>query len=134
MAIWDDNEDSEWEKYQKSVQKQKQPENVQECTPQEESKSDQKEASLFQMLKESFRKKREKPEVPPEMCPWCGKQMYQGYLWGPEHGIEWLNEKSLFPSGDLISDEGFSCNFKIAFYCKNCQKITLNVQETSIHI
>lgn len=92
-----------------------------------------------------FRKKSEdpwdqKPEkqqtVTPEVCPWCGREMRQGYLDAVRGGdIWWVTEKPGLKSGLLgedpntsllVSDEGAFYTYKMAWYCGSCKKMTLD--------
>ena len=84
--------------------------------------------------------KREKLRLPPEKCPWCGKDMEQGFLMG-DRGVYWYrgtpNKKiSLFgafgaPSEDTIrvDMEGFLTTYHTAWYCPDCKKMTVDAAD-----
>ncbi len=82
--------------------------------------------------KASFQKE-EEPEGPPETCSWCGKEMEKGYIVGGRDSVRWRREKPGFMSGLLddsvrVDDEGgFFHAYKTAWYCRDCQKMTLTL-------
>lgn len=81
--------------------------------------------------------KREKLRLPPEKCPWCGKDMEQGFLMGGR-GVFWYRgtpniRKSLFgaPNEDTIrvDTEGFLNTYHTAWYCPDCKKMTVDAAD-----
>lgn len=76
--------------------------------------------------------------MPPEKCPWCGKEMDKGYLISGKGGsyIEWTTKKpkpfwgTAF-SGEtplVVSDEGDMVTYKTCWYCRDCCKMTMEVK------
>lgn len=134
MAFWNRDEDSEWEQYQKSAKKQEQPTDFEDSS---ESEPAEKGEPILQHLKNVFfnhenPEEPEEPAGPPVLCPWCGKEMEKGYLKSRQYGIEWVKKKTFFIAcSEEICDEGFFGNYKSAYYCRNCCKMTLDVVLTS---
>ena len=96
--------------------------------------------------KAEAREKEEAKCLPSEKCPWCGKDMEQGYLIGGR-GIYWYSgiptAKALTKAGWLgprlndafrIDDEGdfFTSVYKTAWLCKACKKVAFNMPEEDI--
>ena len=84
------------------------------------------------------RKAKEKAKsLPPEPCPWCGKDMEQGYMMGGR-GITWysgvLTTKAAW-IGDFskehfdLADEGAFTKYKTVWLCRECKKMVLDMPE-----
>jgi len=74
--------------------------------------------------------------MPPEKCPWCGKDMEKGYLTGGRggHVVEWSTQKPgvLFGTAFheetvVVTDEGGMTSYKTCWYCRDCSKMTLEI-------
>lgn len=85
--------------------------------------------------KAAAREKEEAKRLPPEPCPWCGKDMEQGYLTGGRDGVRWrpgIFKFDLFRAldGDAVDvlDEGgaFSC-YKTVWLCRECGKMVFDI-------
>ena len=81
--------------------------------------------------------KREKLRLPPEKCPWCGKDMEQGFLMGGR-GIVWYRGipagKALWirPGNEdiiRVDTEGFWTTYHTAWYCPDCKKMTIDAAD-----
>ena len=81
--------------------------------------------------------KREKLRLPPEKCPWCGKDMEQGFLMGGR-GVVWYRgiptgkARWLSPGGENImrvDTEGFLTTYHTAWYCPDCKKMTIDAAD-----
>ena len=77
------------------------------------------------------------PEVPPQMCPWCGKDMEQGFLMGGR-GVAWHRgiptgkARWLSPGRENImrvDTEGFLTTYHTAWYCPDCKKMTIDAAD-----
>lgn len=74
--------------------------------------------------------------LPPEKCPWCGKEMEQGYMVGGRDTTHWypgvLTTKAAWLGGpreerlDLL-DEGHFINYKTVWLCRECKKMTFDM-------
>lgn len=123
MAFWNQDDEGEWEKYQKSKGKEaEEPEEkktpsvseefheyfktARQAQSPESGEAEQpgEKASPFQTFLSRFRgnEKPEEPEGPPEKCPWCGADMVKGYLSG-EQGIYWSKKKPGFLDSGIFS-------------------------------
>ena len=82
-------------------------------------------------MRAEWQEKREKLRLPPEKCPWCGKDMLGGYLYTGRDAIVWARKRPGFLSVDKerlrIDDEGgvFS-SYKTAWRCESCEKLVLD--------
>ena len=95
--------------------------------------------SLKAWNEERKAKEKEKAKsLPPEPCPWCGKDMEQGFLFGGRDGVRWhpgvykyeflrrLDSRGL----DLL-DEGsiWSGLYKTTWLCRDCKKAVFTIPE-----
>lgn len=72
--------------------------------------------------------------LPPELCPWCGKSMAQGYIsgssqiwWAP--GSPSLKSKLIGANRKTclrVDDEGSFYTYKTTWYCQSCEKMVLS--------
>ena len=67
-------------------------------------------------------------------CPYCGKEMEQGYIKSP-HQIFWSKDKDLGPQGESsikLSGKfwhGFFDGFSVeSYYCPDCKKIITSIE------
>jgi len=73
--------------------------------------------------------------MPPEICPWCGKEMEKGYLTGYRGGhAEWSTKKPGVLFGNafaeesiVVTDEGDMTSYKTCWYCRDCSRMTMEV-------
>ena len=88
--------------------------------------------------KAASKEKEEAKWLPPEKCPWCGKEMEQGFITGGRDGVRWhpgIHKFEFFRdldgnSFDILSDGGaFSGYYKTAWLCRECGKMVLDVPE-----
>lgn len=99
--------------------------------------------SLKQWNEERKAKAKEKEEakhLPPEKCPWCGKDMEQGFLVGGRDSTRWypgIYKTDLLRglSGEAIDvlDEGsiWSGLYKTVWLCRECKKAVFHMPEPS---
>lgn len=87
--------------------------------------------------KAKAKEKEEAKRLPPEKCPWCGKEMEQGFVTGGRDAVRWHPGIYKFDpfrglSGeaiDLLDDgSGLTC-YKITWLCRDCKKMVLNMPE-----
>lgn len=84
--------------------------------------------------KASAKEKEEARRLPPEKCPWCGKDMEQGYLQGGRDSIRW--HRGIFKSSLFVraNDESFRvddeevmlASYKTTWFCPDCKKMVFN--------
>lgn len=88
--------------------------------------------------KAKAKEKAEAKRLPPEKCPWCGKDMEQGFLAGGRDGVRWhpgiykyeflrrLDSRGL----DLL-DEGsiWSGLYKTTWLCRDCKKAVFRMPD-----
>ena len=88
-------------------------------------------------LQAQRQEKREKLRLPPEKCPWCGKEMEQGFLMGGR-GVFWYRGiptgKALwFSPGNenimRVDTKGFFSSYHVAWYCPDCKKMTIDAAD-----
>ncbi|MET0017711.1 PF20097 family protein [Oscillibacter sp.] len=151
MAFWNQDDEGEWEKYQKSKEKESQ-EPEEKKTPSvseefheyfktarqaqspESGEAEQpgEKASPFQTFLSRFRgdEKPEEPEGPPEKCPWCGGDMVKGYLQGGRDSVYWRPDMPKFLTIPSVSvsmlNEGKLYSYKTVWHCEKCHKMVLD--------
>jgi hypothetical protein len=156
MAFWNRDDESEWEKYQKSKGKTDwQPEEgktppasdefrsyfktVRQAQSPESGEAGQpgeKDSPLQTFLSRFQGEKPKEPEGPPEKCPWCGGDMIKGYLTGRE-GIYWSKKKPGFLDGGIFSNTvripvyeetkfGSLTGYITVWHCQKCHKMVLD--------
>lgn len=88
-------------------------------------------------MQKERQEKRKKLELPPEKCPWCGKDMEQGFLMG-SRGVFWYRGipagKTLWLSPGRenimrVDTEGFLTTYHTAWYCPACKKMTIDASD-----
>ena len=85
------------------------------------------------------KEKEEAKRLPPEKCPWCGKDMEQGFITGGRDGVHWYSgiyKASLFRSLDGadridLLDEGgiWSGLYKTVWLCRECKKAVFTMPD-----
>ena len=150
MGFWNQDDEGEWEKYQKSKEKESQEreekktpsasdefrayfKTVRQAQSPESGEAEQpgEKASPLQTFLSRFRgEKSEEPEGPPEKCPWCGGDMVKGYLRGGRDGARWYLEKPKFltiptMSVDMLNEGGLE-TYKTTWHCQKCHKMVLD--------
>lgn len=90
--------------------------------------------------KAAAKEKEQSKRLPPEPCPWCGKDMEQGFLTGGRDLVGWYPGiprfdpfRSLSDGGGFaILDEGapFSGYHKTAWLCRECGKLVFSIPES----
>ena len=102
---------------------------------------DEEPESLVGSIREWAEKKRsaEKSQLtlPPEKCPWCGKEMETGYIMG--QGVWWAPgrpcalEKWAGASGAVgavqVDTEGGLFPYRTAWVCRDCRKMALELPD-----
>ncbi|MDD6408749.1 MAG: PF20097 family protein [Oscillibacter sp.] len=88
-------------------------------------------------MQKERQEKRKKLELPPEKCPWCGKDMEQGFLMG-SRGVFWYRGipagKALWLSPGRenimrVDTEGDILHYHTAWYCPACKKMTIDASD-----
>ena len=74
---------------------------------------------------------------PREVCPWCRKEMERGCLAGSK-GVYWFPGRytasaawlgpGVFKESLRVDDEGGFFTYKTAWYCRDCQKLTIDAK------
>lgn len=84
--------------------------------------------------KEKKASERDRLVLPPELCPWCGGEMEQGYLTGgrgvfwnrgvPDTKSKWLGAGA----GNVlqVDDDGVFFTYKTAWHCPSCEKMVFS--------
>lgn len=134
MAFWKKSEDPwDWEPGKKRPE----PQPAESQEPRENPLD-----SLKQWNEDRKAKAREKEEakrLPPEKCPWCGKDMEQGFLATGRDPVRWYPGVYKFEffrglDGDAIDvcNEGgaFSGYYKITWLCRECGKMIFDIPES----
>lgn len=98
--------------------------------------------SLKAWNEERRAKAKEKEEakwLPPEPCPWCGKDMEQGFLLGGRDGVRWypgIYKTDLLRGLDStnkidVLDEGglWSGLYKTTWLCRDCKKAVFTMPD-----
>lgn len=79
---------------------------------------------------------------PAEKCPWCGKDMERGYISGSRYGVIWTPGRMTTRAAWLgppkearerqlrLDDEGDLYSWKTVWYCRDCEKMTLDAAGT----
>ena len=89
--------------------------------------------------KAKAKEKEEAKWLPPEKCPWCGKEMEQGFLVGGRDGTHWypgIHKADLFRGLDStgridLLDEGgiWSGLYKTVWLCRDCKKAVFTMPD-----
>ena len=91
--------------------------------------------------KAKAKEKEEAKRLPPEPCPWCGKEMEQGFLVGGRGGAHWYSGiykadplRGLDIAGGIdLLDEGsiWSGLYKTTWLCRDCKKAVFHMPDPS---
>ena len=93
--------------------------------------------SWNEQRKAAAKEKEEARRLPPEKCPWCGKDMEQGYLQGGRDAVHWhrgIVKSSRFARANTecfqVDDEYIPfMRYKTTWFCSDCKKIVFNAPE-----
>ena len=102
---------------------------------------DKEPESLLDSVRDWAEKKRsaEKNQLtlPPEKCPWCGREMEQGFLSGgrgvywtrgvPDTKTKWLGAGA--ENQMRVDEEGALFTYRTAWVCRDCGKMVLNLPD-----
>lgn len=89
-------------------------------------------------MREQRKEKQEKLRLPPEKCPWCGKDMEQGFLSGVKGGVFWQRGvptgKALWLGAGSentirVDTEGILSTYHTAWYCPDCKRMTIDASD-----
>ena len=83
------------------------------------------------------KEKEEAKWLPPETCPWCGKDMEQGFILGGRDAVRWypgVYKFELFrgldgDAIDLLSDGSGFTSYKIIWLCRDCKKAVFDMPD-----
>lgn len=87
--------------------------------------------------KTKAKEREEAKRLPPESCPWCGKEMTQGFILGGRDAVRWypgVYKFELFRGLDgaaidlLDNGSGFT-SYKITWLCRDCKKMVFDMPE-----
>lgn len=73
--------------------------------------------------------------MPPPVCPWCGRSMTRVYLLGGRDRLRLSDQKPTAFLGSLghntieFNEEGFMATYKACWQCKPCRKLVADVPE-----
>ena len=93
-------------------------------------------------MRAEWQEKREKLRLPPEKCPWCGKDMEQGFLMGGR-GVVWHRG---IPAGKAlwlrpgrenimrVDTQGDILRYHTAWYCPECKKMTIDAADLQTEV
>lgn len=129
MAFWKKSEDPwDWE-----------PDKRRPVTVTEAEETEKEARNPLERLKdwnEERKAKKAEPPLPPLSCPWCGKEMAQGYLVsgrGPvvlsksnPSSVLW---SSMGSDCMTISDEGFLTAYRPCWFCEDCRRLVADIPE-----
>lgn len=78
----------------------------------------------------------EAKRLPPEKCPWCGRDMEQGYLYTGRDSIVWYpgvyrtawisRDKTGAFRVDTVGSDTIFARYAVAWSCKGCKRMVLN--------
>ena len=102
---------------------------------------DKEPESLLDSVRDWAEKKRsaEKNQLtlPPEKCPWCGREMEQGFLSGgrgvywtrgvPDTRTKWLGAGA--ENQMRVDEEGALFTYRTTWLCPNCRKLVADLPE-----
>ena len=99
------------------------------------------EQGVLESVKEQWAQRRQEQQealtLPQEACPWCGKNMEQGFMTG-DRGVYWMRgvpdtKVKWFGAGDentmRVDVEGLFYTYKTTWYCPDCQKMILDAAD-----
>lgn len=136
MAFWEKKSADPWDIDPEKRKKEREREQEKEARRQEREET----PGLLDELKEWNENRKAKraaeENMPSEKCPWCGKDMAKNYLTGGDGWLR-LSEKRPHPLlGTAMDDnwaylnDGNAMNrYKLAWYCRDCRKLVMDVQE-----
>ena len=100
-----------------------------------EQEQENEEPGVLEAVREQWVQRRQERQealtLPPETCPWCGKNMEQGFMTG-DRGIYWLRgvpdtKAKWFGAGDentmRVDVEGLFYTYKTTWHCPDCRKM-----------
>ena len=137
MPFWKKSEDP-WDQPVRRPQPRPAPDSGAETGQEENTAQELRE--MFRELGKGAREffgmeeKEPEPEVPPQMRPWCGKEMEVGYLCGGRDYVRLVRQRpgALRLAEDALyirGDGTFWCDYKIAWTCGNCRKLVADLPE-----
>lgn len=92
--------------------------------------------------KTAAKEKEEARRLPPEKCPWCGKDMEQGYLTGGRDTVYWhrgIVKSSRFARANTecfqVDDEYIPfMRYKTTWFCSNCKKMVFDAPDMERYV
>lgn len=89
--------------------------------------------------KAAAKEKEDAKRLPPESCPWCGKEMEQGFFADGRDGVHWYPGiyktdllRGLDSTGRIdVLDEGstWSGRYKTVWLCRDCKKAIFHMPD-----
>ena len=87
--------------------------------------------------KAKAKEKEEAKRLPPEPCPWCGREMEQGFLTGGRDAVRWYPGVYKFDlirgldgdAMDLLDEYSGWSRYKTVWLCRECKKMVLSMPD-----
>ena len=88
-------------------------------------------------MKQERQEQRDARRLPPETCPWCGKNMEQGWLYG-NRGVYWMRGVPTAKSKWLgagrddtmrVDTDGVFYTYHVMWYCPACRRMPLDASD-----
>lgn len=136
MAFWEKKSVDPWDIDPEKQKKERERAREKEARQQEREQT----PGLLDELKEWNENRKAKKEaeenLPPEKCPWCGKDMKRSYLTGGDGRLV-LSEKRPHPLLGVAMEDGWAYlndggainRYKLAWFCPDCRKLVMDVPE-----
>lgn len=112
--------------------------------PEDPEPPESKKGPLDSLRAWNERRRVEKDEarrLPPEICPWCGREMEQGYLYTGRDKIYWspgwMDTATailgpMIGGGIQINDQDRRAACKTSWLCRNCKKMVFDMPEDNL--
>ncbi len=132
MAFWKQSEDPWDQKPEKRRREPREPKEPQ-ANPLDSLKA------WNEDRKAKAKEREEARRLPPEPCPWCGREMTQGFLTGGRDGVRWYPGvykpdplRGLDSTNKIdVLDEGrpFEGYYKTAWLCRDCKRAVFHMPD-----
>lgn len=132
MAFWKKQSEDPWDM---DPNRKREPVNLFE--PEQEDEG----TGLLESVREQWAQRRQEKQkaltLEPETCPWCGKQMEQGFLTGGR-GVFWVEgvpdaKAKWFGTGFegtmQVDSEGLFYTYKTTWHCPDCRKMVFDTAD-----
>ena len=133
MAFWKKKGDDPWDRAPE--RRQETAWWVQDAPAGEQTAPSEAEESLGESIRKFWLGGEEEP-IPPEKCPWCGKDMEWGRMTGGRDGVKWQNWQPKGALGlgrpeawkrwNMLDEHKGLTAFKTVWHCESCGKMVLD--------